>query len=265
MQTCKILSTYILGALLIVAHSLVTAAPVVCTAPTCLPDFSAFTTTKTAAIPRIINYTWDSGSQQGTLSVQANMGNALFEDGQIDSPWPGASETAVNPNQPLVLAASASGNDNYDLNVTVDGSGNLIGAGTFTMNGRVGQFWSNVNNTNPNFQIPGIYTVSSGGVALDGALAAAGTTVTDFGGSGLGMSWVGNLDPTSLLVQSGLSNGFVNGTINLLDISSSDGLIQWQENWTARANMSTAVPVPTAFWLFMSGIMALFSMARTKK
>jgi len=202
----------------------------------------------------------------GTLTISGTTGNASFLPGQLE-PWPDATETmgalaGKDPDISInVLAATALGNDNFSLTMTVDGAGSLLG-GSMTMNGKVAQFFSSLNNTNPAFQTPGLYTAkSANGTALDGALIS-GSTITSMGFNASTIDFYAALDPGSVLSVAGFGTTG-SGIIGLTNISGS-GNIDWGTNWTATASLDVVVPLPAALWLFLSGIAVLFSTSRSK-
>lgn len=229
-----------------------------CTFPAgCGPDFNIVGLT--------VDYGYNAGLGKGTLTVNGTAGNASFLPDQL-SPWPDASDMilAIDPDISIpVSSATTSGNDNFSMTMSVDGSGNLLGGG-MTMNGKVAQFFSPLNNTNPAFQAFGLYTATSAnGVVLDGALIS-GSSMTAMGFDGTTIDFRATLDASSLLSLAYGSTA--EGILSLSGISSSTGLVKWDEDWTvSSATLDVAVPVPAAFWLFLSGMIALFSTSKSRK
>lgn len=226
----------------------------VCTfAGGCGPDF--------AIIGANASYVNNGGG--GTLTINGTTGNASFLPGQLE-PWPDASETTgalagTDPDVSInVIAATDLGNDNFMLNMTVDAAGNLL-SGSMTMNGRVAQFFSSLNNTNPDFQTAGLYTATSAnGTELDGALIS-GSTITEMGFNATTIDFWAVLDPDSVLTLAGFGTTGA-GIISLSNFTGATG-IDWSTDWTASATLDVVVPVPAALWLFLSGIAVLFSSA----
>ncbi len=230
----------------------------VCTfAGGCGPDF--------AIIGANAGYVNNGGG--GTLTISGTTGNASFLPGQLE-PWPDASETtgALAGSDPdisiNVIAATDSGNDDFFLTMTVDAAGNLLN-GSMTMNGKVAQFFSSLNNTNPDFQTAGLYTATSAnGTALDGALIS-GSTITAMGFNATTIDFRADLDPTSVLSVAGFG-AVGSGIISLSNFAGATD-IDWSTDWTATATLDVVVPVPAALWLFLSGIAVLFSSARKSR
>lgn len=223
----------------------------------CGPDF--------AVLDASVLYNYNGST--GTLTVTGTAGNASFFDGQLN-PWPDASEVkgplaGTDPNVSIpVGVASGLGNDDFLMTLTVDGSGNLL-SGSISMNGKVEQFFSSLNNDNPAFQTPGLYTATSAnGTVLDGALIAAGSSVVAMGFDLNVLDFQMTLDASSLLAQAYGSAGA--GILSMSGISSSSGVIEWSENWSATGVLDVVVPVPAALWLFMSGLTVLGAVSRKR-
>lgn len=221
----------------------------------CGPDF--------AILDAAVSYSYDGSI--GTLTVDGTAGNSSFLDGQL-SPWPDESEVigalaGKDPDVSINVLPATAGNDDFLLTMTVDGSGNLIG-GSMTMNGKVAQFFSSLNNTNPDFQTAGLYTATSAnGTLLDGALIS-GSSITDMGFGNTALDFRATLDPASLLTVAGFGDR-ASGVLSLNGISTASGNIEWDTGWTAAsATLDVVVPVPAALWLFLSGAGLLFTTAR---
>ena len=260
MQTNKFIKRCLLGIVLLGTQSVANAALLgTCTfAGGCGPDFSIL---NAAAV-----YDWDDASS-GTLTITGAVGNVSTLPGQLE-PWPDASEmtgilAGTNPDVSIpVNPATVQGNDDFLLSLTVDGAGALQ-TGSLSMNGKVEKFFSSFNNSNTNFQAPGGYTaISANGTVLDGALIAAGSTITALGFSGNVFDFDFTLHPSSVLAQAFSSSG--EGIATLTNISSSSGSIEWTQDWSATANLDVIVPLPAAFWLFLSGMAALFSVSNSR-
>ncbi len=215
----------------------------VCTFPSgCGPDFAV-----TSANP--IDYTYDAGSMTGVLSFSGTVGNASFLDGQLD-------QTFVDSfgSTSLAVLSATGGDEAFLMNMTIDSSGNLI-SGSLSMNGRVAGFPGNVTATSAN------------GTALDGNLIIGGV-IDQLGTDNVAtIDFMGSIDASSLLTTAGFGTGLA-GLIGLNQATntSSTGLIEWNESWTADVNsFDVVVPLPAAFWLFLSGITALISLSKKSR
>ena len=214
----------------------------VCTfASGCGPDFNVSTSLS-------VNYTYNTGSDTGSLSITSAVQDASFLDGQLDPTW-------AYGNTSLNVIATAGGNDNFTLNFSVDGSGNLLGSSDITMNGRVVAFDGGLK-----------VAKSFNGTSLDGNLITGGS-IDQIGWNNTALDFIGSMNNSSLLAIAGFG-GASNSVSGLLSmgstISSSTGNIEWDENWTAGGTLDVVVPVPAAAWLFASGLIALLSVSRRK-
>ena len=209
----------------------------VCTfASGCGPDFAV-----SSADP--IDYTYDAGTGTGVLSFSGTMGNTGFLDGQLSTAF-----SDVYGNSVPVLDATG-GVEAFLMSLTVDSTGNLI-SGSLSMEGRVVGF-------------PGNITAdSANGTLLDGNLIAGGA-ITQLGTDNVAtIDFVGNMDVSSVLNIAGFGTGF-GGLIGLNQATITTGSIVWNQSWTADVNsFDVVVPLPAAFWLFLSGITALTSVSR---
>jgi hypothetical protein len=215
----------------------------------CGPDFTIAMTS--------IGYDYTAGSNTGVLSINGTVGNASFTDGQLDDTWVNTAHGITgNPYGSTSLGVfgapfSTVGNDLFSFQLQVDGSGNVLGS-NMTMNGLVGVFDSGMQTA-----------ISSNGTLLDGNLITGGT-ISQIGWDGSALDFLGNIDSGSLLTVAGYRN-HLGGILTLNSIST--GTIVWNEDWTASASLSTldvVVPVPAAFWLFVSGLAGLISITRKK-
>jgi len=212
----------------------------VCTFPAgCGPDF--------AITGAAVNYSYNAGTDQGVLTYNSTVGNASFLDGQLDPSW------AYGNTSLTVRQATSTGNDDFTFKLTVDGSGNLLlgsGNSDITMNGQVMAFDSGAG---------GIQIAPSfNGTPLDGTLITGGT-IAQLGWNATGLDFTGSINSSSLLTSAGFGTG-VSGILNLSNIST--GNIVWNQNWGATGVMDVVVPLPAAFWLFLTGLTALFSVSR---
>jgi len=204
-----------------------------------------------------INYTYNAGTDTGVLNINGTVGNASFLAGQLDNTWENTlyagGPNAGNPygrTSLMVLGGtnSSAGNDDFALNITVDGTGALISS-SVTMNGAVGVFDGGF-----------VKAISASGLTLDGNLILDGS-ITQLGWSGTTIDFLGSIGGSSLLATDyGTSLGGVLGLSNM-DI----GAVQWDQSWSAQsATLDVVVPVPAAAWLFASGLIALFATSRRK-
>jgi len=191
-----------------------------------------------------VDYTYNAGTNEGVLTYNSTVGNASFLAGQLDAGFVSNFGSTSIP----VLAASG-GNDAFSMSLTVDGSGNLI-SGNLSMNGKVTGFPGNVTATS-----------SFNGTALDGSLIVGGT-IAQLGWEATGLDFRGSISSSSVLANAGFGTG-LSGLLNLSNVST--GSIVWNQNWTATGLMDVVVPLPAAFWLFLSGLTALFSVSKKAK
>jgi len=191
-----------------------------------------------------VDYTYNTGSNVGVLSVTSTVIDASFNAGQLDPAW-------TYGNTSLNVIATAGGNDNFALNFDVDSSGNLLGNSNITMNGRVVAFDL------------GLHVAKSyNGTAIDGNLITGGS-ITQIGWNANTLDFIGNIDGSSLLTAAGFGNG-VSGVLSMSGTISNGGTIRWDQSWTAAGTLDVVVPVPAAAWLFASGLITLFSVSRRK-
>jgi len=224
----------------------------VCTfASGCGPDF--------AISGMNINYTYNGGSSTGVLSIDGTVGNASFTDGQLDSAWVNTTHSITgNTYGSTSLGVygapfSSVGNDQFSLSINLDSSGSVLGS-SVSMNGLVGIFDGGMQTA-----------VSANGTLLDGNLITAGS-VSQIGWNNTVLDFVGDIDASSLLNTAGYGTG-LGGVLSLnqASITSSSGSIQWDESWSASGTFDVVVPVPAAFWLFISGFIGLTSFMRKNK
>ena len=209
----------------------------VCTfAGGCGPDFNVSTGLS-------VDYTYNSGSDVGVLSITSTVSDASFLDGQLDPSW-------AFGNTSLSVIPVAGGNDNFTLSFDVDGSGNLLGTSNITMNGRVVAFSG------------GLQTASSfNGTSLDGNLITGGS-INQIGWNNSAIDFTGNIEAASLLNIAGFGTNMA-GLLTLDSaMSSSTGNVEWDENWTSGGTLDVVVPVPAAAWLFASGLLTLLTTSR---
>ncbi len=214
-----------------------------------------------------VDYAYD-GVSQGVLTVSGSTTDVSFLPDQLN-PWPNASEmtgflAGTNPDTSIPIDnATTSGNKDFLMTMTVDSSGNLQ-SGSISMDGKVQQYFSSLTNTNPDFLVAGPYTAAANGVNLDGALIAAGSTITAMGFLNKSLDFRAALDPSSVLSIAGLgSTGF--GILGVDGLSTTSTLIEWDTSWTAAsASLGIALPVPAALWLFLSGIGVLLSASKSR-
>ncbi len=211
----------------------------VCTfASGCGPDFAVTSTNP-------IDYAYNTGAGTGVLSFSGTVGNVSFLDGQLD---PAFSSQFGSTSIPVL---SATGGDKaFLMSLTIDSTGNLI-SGSLSMNGRVVGFPGSVTATSAN------------GTLLDGNLIVGGA-IDQLGWDNSNIDFTGSIDPTSLLSIAGYGTG-LSGIISLnaATNTSSTGNVEWNESWSAAVNgFDVVVPLPAAFWLFLSGITALFSVSK---
>ncbi|MFQ5642652.1 MAG: hypothetical protein ACE5FQ_03025 [Thiogranum sp.] len=214
----------------------------VCTfAGGCGPDFAVTSTDP-------IDYTYNSGTGTGVLSFSGTVGNASFLDGQLDPSW------AYGNTSLSVIPATSSGDDAFILSLTMDSSGNLLG-GSLSMNGKVMAYDAGAG---------GIQIAPSfNGTPLDGNLIVGGA-IAELGWNSSTIDFRGSIDPASLLTTAGYGTG-LGGLISLnaATNTSSTGNVEWDESWTATVTgFDVVVPLPAAFWLFLSGLTALFSVSK---
>jgi len=211
----------------------------VCTfAGGCGPDF--------AMVGAPVAYDYNVGTGTGELSINHTVGNASFLDGQLDA---GFSSTFGSTSLPVIPATG--GNDAFNMSMTIDGSGNLI-SGSLTMNGKVVGFAGG----------PPVTATSFNGTLLDGNLIVGGT-INQLGSDDISrIDFLGSINSSSLLTTAGYGTG-LGGVLSLTQatITSSSGFIEWDEDWTATGSLDVVVPLPAAFWLFLSGLTALFSIS----
>jgi len=188
----------------------------------------------------LVDYSYNNGTNEGVLTYNSTVGNASFLAGQLDAGW----ESTYGRISIPVLAASG-GNDALSFSLTVDGSGNLI-SGSLSMNGKVIGFPG------------GVVAPSSNGTLLDGNLIVGGT-IAQLGWDPTGLDFIGSINSSSLLTTAGFGTG-LSGVLNLSNISTTN--IVWNQNWSATGVMDVVVPLPAAFWLFLSGLTALFSVSK---
>ncbi|NOX09136.1 MAG: hypothetical protein GXP22_06565 [Gammaproteobacteria bacterium] len=201
--------------------------------------------------------------------VNGTAGNTSFLPDQL-SPWPDASDmtgiaAGTNPDTSILVSpATGPGNDDFSMTMSVDSSGNLLG-GSMSLNGKVAQYFGGFSNTNPLFQTPGLYTATAAnGTVLDGALIS-GSSITAMGFDGTTIDFRAIIDSASLLSLAGYGST-AEGILSLSGITSSTNTVKWDESWTvSSATLDVAVPVPAAFWLFLSGIIALFSTSKSRR
>ncbi len=223
----------------------------------CAPDFNVTGLS--------VGYAYNGGIGEGILTVSGSTSDASFLPGQLN-PWPDASDMtlAVDPDRSILVGnATDSGNRDFLMTMTVDSSGNLLD-GLISMNGKVNSFFGPGNNTNPDFQGNQLYTAAANGVDLDGALIAAGSTITAMGYLNKTLDFRAALDPNSVLSMAGFGVGG-QGILGVQGLGTGSGLIEWDTSWTATsASLGLVVPLPAAFWLFLSGIAVLFSTSRSR-
>jgi len=211
-----------------------------------------------------VGYAYD-GTSQGVLTVSGSTTDVSFLPDQLN-PWPNASDMtiATDPDTSISVGnATTLGNKDLLMTMTVDSSGNLL-SGSISMNGKVESIFTSSNNTNPAFQTAGFYTAAANGVDLDGALIAPGSTITAMGVLNNSLDFRASLDPNSVLSIAGLgSTGF--GILGLQGLSTTSAFIEWDTSWTATGtSLGIALPVPAAFWLFLSGIGVLLSASKSR-
>jgi len=265
MRANKFITRCLLGIVLLGAQSIANAALLgTCTfTGGCGPDF--FIPITHGVGGGVISYDWDDVST-GTLTLSGSVDNASFLDGQLGSPWPSneINTPDLNPDAAIPVSAGIAGNS-FSLTLTVDGSGSLI-SGSLGMNGKVSTFWGPLNTNDPDFFTggiygPGFYTANTmNGTALDGTLIAAGSTITALGSNATAIDFRFDLGAGSLLADYGLSGA---GLATFSGIST--GSIDWSQDWSATSvNLDVVVPLPAAFWLFLSGMAALVSVSKTR-
>ena len=90
--------------------------------------------------------------------------------------------------------------------------------------------------------------------------------ISQIGWNNTTLDFLGGIDSSSLLTTAGYGTG-LSGVLSLnqASITSSSGSIQWDESWSASGTLDVVVPVPAAFWLFISGIIGLTSFMRKNK
>lgn len=204
--------------------------------PECTPDFSIGVSS--------VNFDYLNNGT-GTLTINGLVGNATFADGQLQG-ISGDSTHTVYGALPPSLGGVAT-DDIFSLTATIDTSG-AVTSSNITMNGRVG--------FNP-------AVVSANGTTLDGNLIT-GATIDQLGWISNKIDFTGIFDASSLLYIA----GFEDTVSGLLSITSFDtgSEVVWNSDWSSSsATLDVVVPVPAAFWLFLSGLTALISTTRRRK